>query len=130
MISQVKIHKYMIRKEKMNFIETIENQMKSKKITAYKMCKDLNIPAQTITNWKKGSKPNIDTAIQVIKYLELSADEIFEIKIKNTNEPRIQEIIEKYKILPKEKKELVLNIVQTLAEDYEFEQNTQSQKQA
>ena len=58
----------------MNFTEKIMD------ITAYEICKNLHISNTTFSSWKKGSKPSVDKAIEILRYLQLSADEIFELK--------------------------------------------------
>lgn len=70
----------------MEFTEKILKAMEEKKISAYEICKNLNISQTTFSSWKKGSKPSIDKAIEIIRYLQLSADEIFGIKEKKPDE--------------------------------------------
>ncbi|MEY8355415.1 helix-turn-helix transcriptional regulator [Lachnospiraceae bacterium 54-53] len=64
----------------MEFTEKILQIMDKRGITAYEICKNLNISNTTFSSWKKGSKPSIDKAVEILRYLQLSADEIFEIK--------------------------------------------------
>ena len=64
----------------MNFTEKIMEIMEERNITAYEICKNLHISNTTFSSWKKGSKPSVDKAIEILRYLQLSADEIFELK--------------------------------------------------
>lgn len=64
----------------MKFTDLIESTMREKGITAYKICKDLNISQTTYSGWKTGRQPALDKAIEIIRYLEISADELFELK--------------------------------------------------
>lgn len=77
-----------------NFIEVICEKMNEQGISIYKLCKDNDISQTTFQNWKNGSQPALDKAIRIIKYLNLSADEIFEIR-------------EKGKMMPAEKSEYI-----------------------
>lgn len=83
----------------MEFTEKILKAMEEKKVTAYEICKNLNISQTTFSSWKKGSKPSIDKAIDIIRYLQLSADEIFDLKEKEPDELTEEEkkIIEAYR---------------------------------
>lgn len=63
----------------MEFTQKILEIMQEKGISAYEICKNLNISNTTFSSWKKGSKPSVDKAIEIIRYLELSADELFEL---------------------------------------------------
>lgn len=64
----------------MEFTEKILQIMDERGITAYEICKKLKISNTTFSSWKKGSKPSIDKAVEILRYLQLSADEIFELK--------------------------------------------------
>lgn len=66
----------------MDFTEKILRTMEKRNITAYEICKKLNISNTTFSSWKKGSKPSIDKAVEILRYLQLSADEIFELSNK------------------------------------------------
>lgn len=61
----------------MEFTEKILQIMNERGISAYEICKNLNISNTTFSSWKKGSKPSIDKAVEILRYLQLSADEIF-----------------------------------------------------
>lgn len=61
-------------------IENIERIMKSKGITAYKLEKDTGIKQATFQGWKRGSQPAADKIETLIKYLKVSANEIFGIE--------------------------------------------------
>ena len=69
----------------MNFAEQIVNIAKERNISVNKICKEAGITAQTFQNWKNGSQPTLDKAIKIIKYLDLSADELFDISPNENN---------------------------------------------
>lgn len=81
----------------MTYTQKIIEIIQEKHLTNYKICKDLGLPHQTIDNWKKGSKPNIEVFVQVIKYLGISANELFEIEDMPENE---RELLENFRNLP------------------------------
>lgn len=58
----------------MNFYERLENTLKARNITIYKMCKDLEISTNTIGNYKKGTIPKIDIVDTISLYLGVSTD--------------------------------------------------------
>lgn len=63
----------------MDFTNKILRIMDERGITAYQICKNLHISNTTFSSWKKGTKPSIDKVIEILRYLQLSADEIFEL---------------------------------------------------
>ena len=63
----------------MDFTNKILKIMDERGITAYQICKNLHISNTTFSSWKKGTKPSIDKAIEILRYLQLSADELFEL---------------------------------------------------
>ena len=69
----------------MDFTTKILKIMDERGISAYQICKNLHISNTTFSSWKKGTKPSIDKAIEILRYLQLSADEIFEL----TNKPEV-----------------------------------------
>lgn len=58
----------------MTFIDRLMETLEKKKISQYKLCKDLNIGQSTISSWKKGKIPTADKIIALVRYLEVSAD--------------------------------------------------------
>ena len=61
----------------MNYLDPILKVMEKRDITAYKICKDLNINQSTFTNWKDGKKIPLERAIEILRYLGVSADELY-----------------------------------------------------
>ncbi len=61
----------------MNLIDNIEKIMKEKGITAYKLEHDTGIKQTTFQGWKKGSQPSADKIMILIRYLEVSPNELF-----------------------------------------------------
>lgn len=87
----------------MNFYENLEKYMKMKGVTAYQIAKNTSISNATLTNWKKGKTPSADKLIEIVQYLEISADELLGIK-KNPNTSEIERI---YEMLSAEDKQIV-----------------------
>lgn len=84
----------------MNIIENIIKIMESKQITPYKMEKDIGIKQATFSSWKKGSQPQADKLIKIIKYLEVTPNEIFGYEEGiNLNENE-KELLELFRKLP------------------------------
>ena len=71
----------------MEFIEEILKVMNERNISAYQLEEMTGLAHSTISSWKRGSTPTIDKAIKVIKYLGLSADEVFDLKQNATTTP-------------------------------------------
>nr|WP_308545558.1 helix-turn-helix transcriptional regulator [uncultured Lachnoclostridium sp.] len=69
----------------MSYLDIILDTMKTKNISATLIEKENNLSQSTISNWKRGATPSIDSLIKVIKYLGLSADELFDLKHDNTD---------------------------------------------
>lgn len=65
-------------------IDKIVNEMKKQRITATKLETDTEIGKNTIAVWKRGTQPTVEKLIKVIKYLDMSADELFEIQTHTT----------------------------------------------
>lgn len=58
----------------MNFYENLEKQLNTRKITVYRLCKDLDISTNTLGNYKKGTVPKIDIVEKIALYLGISTD--------------------------------------------------------
>lgn len=55
-------------------------EMKKQNITASKIEKELSLGDRTISHWKTGTQPTTEKLIKVIKYLNISADELFDLR--------------------------------------------------
>lgn len=64
----------------MRIIDKIEEIMKNKGITRYQIEKNLGIKQSTFKNWVNGTEPGVEKIVAILKYLEVSADQIFEIE--------------------------------------------------
>lgn len=69
----------------MAFIDRLSEILEKKKITQYRLCKDLNIGQSTISSWKKGKMPTAEKIIAIVRYLEVSADWLLETNIEIEN---------------------------------------------
>ncbi len=56
------------------FLQRLEELIKEKGITKYKLSKDLNLPNSTIWNWQNGCLPTADKLILIADYFEVSTD--------------------------------------------------------
>lgn len=65
------------------YVEKIIQIANEKKIPLSKICTDTNINKNSFNKWKNGVEPPLDKIINIIKYLDLSADEIFENDVKD-----------------------------------------------
>lgn len=63
----------------MRIIDRIEKIMNEKGITRYQIEKNVGIKQSTFKNWVNGTEPGVEKIVAILKYLEVSADEIFEI---------------------------------------------------
>lgn len=69
----------------MAFIDRLGEILEKKKITQYRLCKDLEIGQSTISSWKKGKMPTVEKIIAIVRYLEVSADWLLETEIETKN---------------------------------------------
>lgn len=60
----------------MEFYKNLEKQLKLKNLTAYQLSKNTSISNSTLTDWKKGKLPSLEKVIELVRYLEISADEL------------------------------------------------------
>lgn len=80
----------------MRIIDKIEEIMKTRGITRYQIEKNLGIKQSTFKNWVNGTEPGVEKIIAILKYLEVSADEIFELD-KHEMTERERELLEAYR---------------------------------
>lgn len=59
----------------------IVNEIKKQGLTASKVENETDIGKNTIAMWKRGTQPTVEKLIKVIKYLGMSADDLFNISI-------------------------------------------------
>lgn len=104
----------------MEFTEKILEIIQNRNLTAYKICKDLEISQSTFTAWKKGSIPSVEQAIKIIKYLQLSADELFDIKAQESNKisTNEQELLTYFRQLPSDRQQRELGRLEGIAGEY------------
>lgn len=80
------------------FVDFIQKYIDENDISTYKLCKETKINIQTFLNWKNGTEPSLEKAIRIAKYLNLSIDEIFELR--ETTEDK--ELLRLFHKLPRE----------------------------
>ena len=85
----------------MQFTDEIQKVLDKKNITIKDMCNDLNISQQTYYHWKKGTQVPLLKAMDILRYLDISADEMFDLTSKNPTDitKALQEIRYMRKVL-------------------------------
>lgn len=81
-------------------IDRIESVMRKKGITRYQIEKSLGIRQSTFKNWVNGTEPGVEKIVAILKYVEVSADDIFEIKDVNNLTDNERELLEAFRRLP------------------------------
>ena len=84
----------------MNIIENILKIMEVKEITPYKLEKDIGIRQATFSAWKKGTQPTIDKIIKILKYLEVTPNEVFGYETPISLTENEKELLDLFKRLP------------------------------
>ena len=80
-------------------IEAIVSEMKNQGISATKLENDTGIGKNTIAVWKRGTQPTVDKLFKVIRYLNMSADELF--KLNKSNNSDTSKALEEIKYMRK-----------------------------
>ena len=62
----------------MKIIEKIDEILKQKGISQYKLSKETGIKQTTISSWKKGAEPSAEKILAIIRYFGISPNEFFE----------------------------------------------------
>lgn len=99
----------------MDFYKNLEKQMQIKKITAYQIAKNTNISNSTITDWKKGKMPSAEKIIELVRYLEISADELLGTNYSNSYTKEERQLIEYFRNCSEGNKQILLNAAQGLS---------------
>lgn len=112
----------------MNFIERVIETMKTKNISAYKLCKETGISQQTFSNWKAGKQPPIDKAAIIISYLGVSAEYLIGITDEENKHLSLneQELLNFYRQLPEQEQLRELGRMEAKAE--QFRENSSSSR--
>lgn len=85
------------------FIDNLTKLMEERKITEYKLAKDIGITQSVITRWKQGSYPGIDKIEKLVDYFQVSSDLlIFGLEKKDDLPEDQKQLIENYKKCNKE----------------------------
>lgn len=58
----------------MSFSERLNQLLRERGISAYRLAKDIGVSGQTVSNWKNGSIPSADQVITVADYFNVSTD--------------------------------------------------------
>ena len=50
------------------------------KVSFSKLCRDLNMSGSNISRWKNGTKPTLETLVEVADYLQCSIDDLLDLE--------------------------------------------------
>lgn len=67
------------------YLEKIINIAEERKIPLTIVCENAGLAKNTIANWKRGSEPSFTKVVKLLKYLDISADEL-----NSTDTPKIE----------------------------------------
>ena len=84
----------------MYFIDNLNRIMKSKGITVYKLEKEIGIRQSTYHGWENGKTPATDKLLEIIKFLEVTPNEVFGYETEYMTEDE-KELISNFRKLPK-----------------------------
>ena len=101
--------------EEMDIINNIISIMNTKDITAYQLEKDNIIKQTTFNSWKKGSQPALDKIIKLIRYFEVSPNELFGYDNINLSENE-KELLELFNKLPEREQIKLIGKLEQLTE--------------
>lgn len=99
----------------MSFIDNLIKILEERNITAYKLCKDLDLPKNSLNNWKYGSYPTIDKVEKIITYLNIEPHELLNIPHnKNINNYTNveKELIKAFREVSPEVQKIVINTLE------------------
>lgn len=120
----------------MEIIDNIIQIMDRKGITAYKLEKDTGIKQQTFQGWKKGHQISVNALIEMIRYFEVTPNELFGYNTESDLTEKEKEVLELFKKLPdEEQKEYIIRMKEAARIYQKINQNnnqsnTQSRKDA
>lgn len=105
----------------MGFIDNLNRILKERDISAYKLCKDIELPQTSLSNWKKGSMPSLDKFERIVKYLDISADILIDNEIDSKIlEPDEERMLNAYRNARPEIKESALLLLEAGKENPEL----------
>ena len=95
----------------MGFIENLEQELDKSNITVYKLCKEIGVSPNTVSNYKNGTIPKIDIVEKISLYLGITTDKL--ILGKEPDELTVEErkIIKAYKNTDKARQEIIKEIL-------------------
>ena len=102
----------------MEIINNIIAIMNKKGITAYKLEKETGIKQQTFQGWKNGHKMSVSALEQIIKYLEVSPNDIFGYKTNNLLSENETELLKYFNLLPEREQIKFIGRIEDAAEKY------------
>lgn len=84
----------------MLLIENIIKIMEDKHISAYQLEKAGIVKQTTFASWKKGAQPSLDKIINIMRYIEVSPNELFGYKTDSSLTENEKELLEQFRKLP------------------------------
>ena len=110
----------------MQFYDNLEKYMKIKNITAYQIAKNTSMSNATMSNWKQGKAPSADKLIELLQYLEISADDLLGTKFgKNLTEEE-EQLLYYFRNCNPESKTIILNAAKGMQKEPESSKSLDS----
>lgn len=72
----------------MGFSKNLCNLMQKREVSSYKLAKDIGVHVSTVSNWRKGKRPQIEHVKRVADYFDVSIDELLSADSDNNEEER------------------------------------------
>lgn len=115
----------------MNYIELLLNAIEESGISLYKISKETGISNSTLSSWKKKqAMPSLDKAMDILRYIGMSSDELFKIKPIDKLSPAEKELLNMYKNIPEEKQQRFLGRVDEIIKDYQTQEQAEQESSA
>ena len=58
----------------MSYAANLCKLMENKKVSSYKLARDIGVHTSTVSNWKEGKKPKVDHLVLVADYFGVTVD--------------------------------------------------------
>lgn len=110
----------------MELFENIVKIMEQKHITAYQLEKEGILKQTTFSSWKKGSQPAFDKLLQIIRYIEVTPNEVFGYKTENELTENEKELLEQFRKLPEREQIKFIGRAEEAASKFTAENNVQN----
>lgn len=115
------------------FIENLEKVLREKGISMNKLAEMLDISQAGVSRWKHGAVPGIDKLIKICEILEVSADELLDLKLPNKEAPPNMinqfsktelELINEFRELNIEQQRMIMLSIKAMTTDNQIEEKS------